>query len=467
MVEVPRTTRETTPAFLTEALRSAGVLPAGVEVAEVHHDEIGVGVGIVGQLARLGLRYSGEATGMPGSMVLKLPTQVPENRLVGDLFNFYEREGRFYEELRGKLTVRTPEVYWNLIDPETGTFGLLLEDLSHATMISQVAGLPPGRAAQAVQALAQVHARWWEAPALDGLGWMPRLDDPVNLAAGEHYRNAWPAFVDYTQGALDADALALGERVQEVFEDLLRQVVAEAPVTLCHGDFRADNLLFDDRVGGTDGVAVLDWQMSYRGPAITDLAYLLCQSLTVEDRRAHEAELVRQWYDAVAEATGGTGGQAQRALQDDGASASSPGVDGCGAQPHGSTGGQAQRALQDDGASASSPGVDGCGAQPHGSTGGQAQRALQDDGASASSPGVDGCGAQPHGDTEAQAQRAIDGYPFELAWDQYRRAALGTTVYPVAMGAMDLANERGNELGRARAVRSFTAAVDLGGLELL
>lgn len=371
MVEVPRTTRETTPAFLTEALRSGGVLPAGVEVAEVHHDEIGVGVGIVGQLARLGLRYSGEATGMPGSMVLKLPTQVPENRLVGDLFNFYEREGRFYEELRGKLTVRTPEVYWNLIDPETSTFGLLLEDLSHATMISQVAGLPPGRAAQAVQALAQVHARWWEAPALDGLGWMPRLDDPVNLAAGEHYRNAWPAFVDYTQGALDAEALALGERVQEVFEDLLRQVVAEAPVTLCHGDFRADNLLFDDRVGGTDGVAVLDWQMSYRGPAITDLAYLLCQSLTVEDRRAHEAELVRQWYDAVAEATGG------------------------------------------------------------------------------------------------RAQRAIDGYPFELAWDQYRRAALGTTVYPVAMGAMDLANERGIELGRARAVRSFTAAVDLCGLELL
>jgi putative phosphoribosyl transferase len=59
-----------------------------------------------------------------------------------------------------------------------------------------------------------------------------------------------------------------------------------------------------------------------------------------------------------------------------------------------------ERARQDDGASASSPGVDGCGAQPHGDTEVRVERARQDDGASASSPGVDGCGAQPHGDTE-------------------------------------------------------------------
>ena len=56
----------------------------------------------------------------------------------------------------------------------------------------------------------------------------------------------------------------------------------------------------------------------------------------------------------------------------------------------------------------------------------------------------------------------LDDYPFDLAWTQYRRAALGTTVYPVtAMGAMDPANERGRELVTAMAVRSFTAALDL------
>jgi hypothetical protein len=368
MVDVPRTTEEATPRFVTEALRAGGVLPAGVEVAEVHHDEIGVGVGIVGQLARLGLRYAGEATGMPGSVVLKLPSHLPENRVVGDHFNFYEREGRFYEQIGGKLTVRTPECLWNHVDPETGTFGLLLEDLGARTMISQVAGLPAGRAGQAVSALAQLHASWWDSPALDGIGWMPRLDDPINLAAGQQYRDAWPAFLERIGDAVPPEGLELGERVQERFEDLLRDGVAEAPATVCHGDFRADNLMFDDRAEGIDAVAVLDWQISYRGPAVTDLAYLLCQSLTVEERRAHEADLVRRWYDAVA----------------------------------------------------------------------------------------------------AAAEVSLEGYPFDLAWEQYRRAALGTTVYPVtALGAMDLANERGLELGTVMAVRSFTAALDLDSAELL
>ena len=62
----------------------------------------------------------------------------------------------------------------------------------------------------------------------------------------------------------------------------------------------------------------------------------------------------------------------------------------------------------------------------------------------------------------------LDDYPFDLAWTQYRRAALGTTVYPVtAMGAMDPANERGRELVTAMAVRSFTAALDLDAVSLL
>ena len=89
-------------------------------------------MGIVGQLARLQLRYEGPAKGAPGTVILKMPSQYPENRAVGDHFNFYEREGRFYQQLGAKLNVRTPHCYWNHIDPETRSFGLLLEDLGDA-----------------------------------------------------------------------------------------------------------------------------------------------------------------------------------------------------------------------------------------------------------------------------------------------------------------------------------------------
>ena len=375
MVQVPATTADADASFVTSALRSTGVIGSATSVAEVEHVTIGEGVGIVGQLARLQLRYDGPATAAPGTVIMKIPSQYPENRAVADHFNFYEREGRFYQQLADKVPVRTPDCYWNEIDVASGAFGLLLEDLGDRTMISQIAGIPGARAASALRALARIHGTWWGSPTLDELDWMPRLDEPLNLAAGQQYRDAWPLFEERIEDALPDGGLALGERVQQTFEDLLLAGMAEAPTTICHGDFRGDNLMFDDRAHPAhpdDEVAVLDWQIAYRGPAVTDVAYFLCQSLTVEERRAHEAELVRVWYDELCDT---------------------------------------------------------------------ARREV---------------GAE------------LDDYPFDLAWTQYRRAALGTTVYPVtAMGAMDPANERGRELVTAMAVRSFTAALDLDAVSLL
>jgi thiamine kinase-like enzyme len=368
-VELPLTTADATPEFVTGALRAGGVIDSRTRVTEVEHESIGEGVGIVGQLARLQLRYQGVAPGAPGTAILKLPSQFPENRAVADHFNFYEREGRFYEQLSSKLPMRTPACYWNHIDVGTNTFGLLLEDLGRRTMISQVSGVDHVRSGQALQALAHLHGAWWSSPALDSLEWMPRLDDPINLAAGQQYRDAWLLCRERIGDELPPGAIELAEATQAVFEDLLRAGTDEAPTTVCHGDFRADNLMFDDRAtNGDDRVAVLDWQISYRGPAITDVAYFLCQSLTVDERRAHEHPLVRGWYDAVTEVHG----------------------------------------------------------------------------------------------------RELTGYPFDLAWRQYRRATLGTTVYPVTgVGAMDPANERGRELLLAMATRSFTAALDLDAQEFL
>ena len=371
MVEVPERTADAGPEFVTEALRESGVIGGDTSVAEVEHEQIGVGVGIVGQLARLSLRYRGQADGAPGSLVLKIPSEYPQNRAIGDHFGFYEREGRFYREIAGKLTLRTPRCYWNHLDPEAGRFGLLLEDLSGRVSISQVAGVGVDRATQALTALARLHGSWWGNPALDGLEWMPRLDDPVNLSAGEQYRLAWPTFVTHFGDDLPPGAIDLGERIQVAFEDLCRSGMREAPPTLCHGDYRIDNLLYDDDAVEDDAVAVLDWQISYRGPAVTDVGYFICQSLDVEVRRHHEGRLVRGWYDALADATGGAGGE-------------------------------------------------------------------------------------------------VEGYPFELAWTQYRRSLLGTTVYPVtAGGAMDPANERGRELIAHMAERAFSAAIEQGSDELL
>ena len=127
----------------------------------------------------------GPAAGAPGTVILKIPSQFPENRAVGDHFNFYEREGRFYQQLGDKLPMRTPQ--------------LLLEPHRPGRRQLRAAARGPRRAhddqpdrgghrragRQALQALARLHGAWWTSPTLDSLDWMPRLDDPINLAAGQ------------------------------------------------------------------------------------------------------------------------------------------------------------------------------------------------------------------------------------------------------------------------------------------
>jgi hypothetical protein len=301
----PATTDEVTAGYVTDALRQGGVIDGDTAVAEVAHHPIGEGVGIVGQLARLTLRWEGTAEGAPSSLIVKMPSQYPENRAIGEHFNFYEREARFYQQIGDKSPLRTPRCFHNHIDVDRREFLLLLEDLGDRTLISQIAGMGATRTGAALDALARLHAEWWDSPTLDSLNWMPRLVDPVNLSAGEQYRLAWPAYLERFGDQLPEGAVAIGERVKDVWEQLVVETDARWPSTLCHGDFRADNLMFDDDAEGRERVAVLDWQIANRGPAMSDVSYLLTQSIEPEDRRAADRELVERWFDTVC-ATRGT-----------------------------------------------------------------------------------------------------------------------------------------------------------------
>ena len=301
---VPTATEEASAEFLTAALRSSGVIEVDSSVAEVEHDRIGEGVGLMCELARLTLRYRGPARGAPSSVILKVPSNFPENRNVGNHFRLYEREGRFYEHVGRSIPVRTPNCLYNHIDVETGTFALVLEDFGSRTMVSQVVGLDGDRTAQAARAIARVHARFWASNALESLDWMPRAIDPEILGAGESYRQAWPLFRDRFGADLPDGAIELAELVGSTWEATAHSMFTDTPLTVCHGDYRADNLMFDDGSTGADHVGVLDWQIAYRGPGIGDISYLITQSMTADDRHRHDRDIVEQWYDELCSALG-------------------------------------------------------------------------------------------------------------------------------------------------------------------
>lgn len=308
MVSIPRATIDATPDFVTSALRSSGTIAADTAVAEVEHCTIGEGVGIMGTLARLTLRYSGPAVGAPSSVIIKLPSESPEARGVGNQFRFYEREGLFYEQLGDKLPVRTPRCYFNHSDPEGDEFALLLEDFADRTMISQLDGISPDRAAQAITAIALVHAEWWESPALDALTWMPDAYAPEVMGAGAEYRKQWPTFLELLGDEMPDGTGELGELIGPGFEATQSSFNERNPVTVAHGDFRVDNLMFDDSCEDGERVGVLDWQISTRMGGMMDVSYLLTQSMTISSRRANERDLVSLWYDVVSSTLGSAHG---------------------------------------------------------------------------------------------------------------------------------------------------------------
>ena len=69
----------------------------------------------------------------------------------------------------------------------------------------------------------------------------------------------------------------------------------EAPNTLLHGDYRADNLLFAE-----DGAPILlDFQLTGTGSPAYDLAYFITQSLDGDVATEHDTRLVERWKDVV------------------------------------------------------------------------------------------------------------------------------------------------------------------------
>ena len=86
----------------------------------------------------------------------------------------------------------------------------------------------------------------------------------------------------------------VGPRWTDAMPGLLDDLATE-PTTMCHGDWRADNLLFEP-----DGsVAALDFQLTATARGTYDLAYFVTQSLDRGDATQHEKALFDRWIRAV------------------------------------------------------------------------------------------------------------------------------------------------------------------------
>ncbi len=91
---IPNRLADITADWLTDALRTTGVISPATRVVACDQVVLGTGVGFAGDLARLTVTYEGGDG--PATMVAKVPTSIDDNREGSELLGVYEREVRMY-----------------------------------------------------------------------------------------------------------------------------------------------------------------------------------------------------------------------------------------------------------------------------------------------------------------------------------------------------------------------------------
>jgi hypothetical protein len=279
---IPTSLDQIDAAFLADVL--------DMPVATVTQQRIAIGEGFLGELARLTLSY-GEGVDGPATLIAKIPTTNSGLKPLGLMLQTYEREARAYNEIIPQLKVRTAKVLYNDADADAGAYCLILEDIGHLSPGDHHAGGTLEQAEAAMVGAALMHGRWWGN--VDELEWVPPIDSPLNLGLQGMIQESFPAVVEMYGHLLGEDVIAHMEQFMPTMSEMLI-AFGSMSRTLCHNDFRLDNMFFD---GGE--LVLIDWQLVGRGDGLGDLAPFIASNFDPEFRRAHEADLLRLYFDTI------------------------------------------------------------------------------------------------------------------------------------------------------------------------
>jgi hypothetical protein len=295
-VPIADTTDDLTPEWFTEVLRRGGTIAQHRRVTDVWTELIGTGQ--VGLVARALLEYDDPRDGEPSSLVVKLPSPDPGSRQMGVAMGLYEAEVRFYQEIAGRLGPSIPTMHWGEVDPRTGRFTLVLDDLTGTSQVGDmVAGCSLEQAALAMVALPALQAPVWDDPDLPARPWLDPVRTDMMFAA---VAPTLELFLDRFAGRLDPEHVSLVRRLAPHAGDY-RTRVWQPPYVVAHSDYRLDNMMFAT-TGEAPPISVVDWQGARLGPPLLDAAVLLGACMSTDQRRAHERELLQDYHGRLVSA---------------------------------------------------------------------------------------------------------------------------------------------------------------------
>jgi hypothetical protein len=239
-----------------------------------------------------------EGDGIPESVFCK-----DSHRVELRVFNAFLVEGEvdFYNGIAAELGVELPECLYARYDRQTSNSLLVFRDLREHGLefCTEQTHVTRALAEGQVRHLARVHARF-----------ATEMDTHPLLVSLRPFSQVFERVNTIFAGAFDAAVLrgfdacepvvppAVTARRAEVWPAVQAAVEIQrrTPPTLTHNDCHIDNW-YPTPAGE---LRMGDWQIVARGDLAFDLALVLSTSLTVEDRRAWERELIALYAEQLA-----------------------------------------------------------------------------------------------------------------------------------------------------------------------
>ena len=282
---------EATAEWLTGILQAKGFLLHGTVKSVQRTDDTSVHA----HTARLKIAYSVAATGaLPAALFLKVCKE-------GSTL-FADSEVQYYTTIAADMPdPPIPLCYHSAYDSQTNRYHLLLQDLTETHQVNWKVTPTLPHVAPIVDALAHLHAHWWDSSRLaETIGRYP--DAGVMELYVAHALPGVPPLLDFLGNRITREEREIIQCVFDKHPALLRKRTEEGKHFTCiHGDPNPGNILSPTDANGRAYLIdrqPFSWSLT-TWLGVSDLAYLMVHWWDTDIRRELEEPVLHRYWEQL------------------------------------------------------------------------------------------------------------------------------------------------------------------------
>ena len=197
--------------------------------------------------------------------ILKVGSEQPVAQKFSRHIRAFQRELLAYQLLKPLAGKYVPRCIASASVPGDSDGLILLQEIFPCRTGDQIQGLSFRDLSSVAQSIGTVHARFWNSNQIRKVKALPLHHYNRAHEVGKHTQT----FLRYCRSLLTKEDVKRIQGFLPTIAQALRQA-KRRPITLVHGDLRADNLLF-----AGSRVFIVDWQIAARGLGAFDLARVI------------------------------------------------------------------------------------------------------------------------------------------------------------------------------------------------